>query len=134
MFILCPMFLSPSSLESGGEEGVYFCHSSWADSPVPLGIFAWKFIRNILAHSSLKSEISVFANCLVFFYFLLLFLLTLFCIDKVIKTKYIWLELKIPWPFNATPETYNRDDNILDLADILTNVSFTKSETKRDYY
>ena len=31
-------------------------------------------------------------------------------------------------------ETYNRAYNILELADILPNVTFITSETKRDYY
>ena len=30
--------------------------------------------------------------------------------------------------------TYNRAHNILELVDILPNVSFTTSETERDYY
>ena len=35
---------------------------------------------------------------------------------------------------NAISETYNRAQNILELVDILPNVSFTTSETERDYY
>ena len=31
------------------------------------------------------------------------------------------------------PETYNRARNILELLDSLPNVSFTTSETRRDY-
>ena len=31
-------------------------------------------------------------------------------------------------------EIYNRPHNILEAADILANVSFTASETKRDHY
>ena len=31
-------------------------------------------------------------------------------------------------------ETYNRAHNILELVDILPNVTFITSETKRDYY
>ena len=31
-------------------------------------------------------------------------------------------------------ETYNRTHNILELVDIFPNVSFTTSETERDYY
>ena len=31
-------------------------------------------------------------------------------------------------------ETYNRAHNIFELVDILPNVSFTTSETERDYY
>ena len=31
-------------------------------------------------------------------------------------------------------ETYNRARNILELVDILPNVSFTTSEAERDYY
>ena len=34
----------------------------------------------------------------------------------------------------AIPETYNRVHNILELVDILPNVSFTTSKTERDYY
>ena len=35
---------------------------------------------------------------------------------------------------SAISETYNRAINILELVDILPNVSFTTSETERDYY
>ena len=35
---------------------------------------------------------------------------------------------------NAISETYNRSHKILELVDILPNVSFTTSETERDYY
>ena len=35
---------------------------------------------------------------------------------------------------SAIAETYNRGHNILELADILPNVSFTKSEMDRDCY
>ena len=34
----------------------------------------------------------------------------------------------------AISETYNRTHNILELAVILPNVSFTIGETERDYY
>ena len=44
------------------------------------------------------------------------------------------LELKVPWPMSAISETYNRTHNILELEDVLPNVSFTASETERDYY
>ena len=35
---------------------------------------------------------------------------------------------------SAISETYNRDHNFFELAHILSNVSFTASETERDYY
>ena len=35
---------------------------------------------------------------------------------------------------SAISETYNRNHNILELVDILSNVSFTTSDTERDYY
>ena len=35
---------------------------------------------------------------------------------------------------SATSETYNRALDILELANILPNVSFKTSETVRDYY
>ena len=35
---------------------------------------------------------------------------------------------------SAISETYNCTRNILELEDILPNVSFTASETERDYY
>ena len=35
---------------------------------------------------------------------------------------------------NVISETYNRAHNILELVDILPNVTFITSETKRDYY
>ena len=34
----------------------------------------------------------------------------------------------------AIPETYNRGHNILELADILPNVSLAGSDTESDYY
>ena len=55
-------------------------------------------------------------------------------ISYVIKEKYILLEIKVPWPMSAISETYNRTHNILELVDILPNISFTTSETKGDYY
>ena len=77
-----------------------------------------------MPHSSLKSEISVFDDSLVFLSFLLLFLLTFFpySINYVIKAKYMLLELKPRWAMSAISETYNRDHNILELVDILPNV------------
>ena len=35
---------------------------------------------------------------------------------------------------SAISETCNRTHNILELVDILPNVSFTRSKTERDYY
>ena len=35
---------------------------------------------------------------------------------------------------SAIPETYNRGRNILELADILPNVSLATSDTESDYY
>ena len=35
---------------------------------------------------------------------------------------------------SAISETCNRGHNILELLDILSNVSFTTSETERDFY
>ena len=48
--------------------------------------------------------------------------------------KYILFELKLPWPMSTISETYNCTHNILELEDVLPNVSFTASETERDYY
>ena len=96
MLMICPMSLSRSSLESAGKEGG---HSPWKRTQERIGIFAWNlnhdFIRNILAHSSLKSE-----NIPRFFFYFLLF--AVIYDSYVIKTKYILLELKHndPWvPF-----------------------------------
>ena len=55
-------------------------------------------------------------------------------VNYVIKTKYILLELKAPWPMSAISGTYNRGHNILEFVDILPNASFTKSETENCYY
>ena len=54
--------------------------------------------------------------------------------SQVVKTKYTLLWLKVPWPMSAISETYNRGHDILELVDILPNVSFTASEMERDYY
>ena len=35
---------------------------------------------------------------------------------------------------SSISETYNRVHNILELADIFSNVSFKTSETERDFY
>ena len=48
--------------------------------------------------------------------------------------KYILLEWKVLWPISTISDTYNRAHGILELVDILPNVSFTASETERDYY
>ena len=60
--------------------------------------------------------------------------LFLYSINFDIKTKYILLELKAPWPTSAISETYNRGHIILELVDILPNVSFTTIKTECDYY
>ena len=46
------------------------------------------------------------------------------------------LELKVPWPMSAISETYNHAHvhNILELVDVLPNVSFAISATERDCY
>ena len=46
------------------------------------------------------------------------------------------LELKVTRPMSpiTTVTNYNRAHNILELVDILPNVSFATSETERDYY
>ena len=55
-----------------------------------------------------------------------------YSINQVNKKKYTLLELKVPLPMSAISETYNRTHNILELVDILPNVSFTASETEHD--
>ena len=55
-----------------------------------------------------------------------------YSINYVIKTKYILLELKALCSMSAISETYNCGYKILELVDILPNVSFTTSETERD--
>ena len=93
------------------------------------------FIRNVLPSSRLKSEISAFNDCLVFLTFCCYFCkVFLYSINLAIKMKYILLELKVPWPVKAISETYNRAHNILELANILPNFSFTTSRTEGDYY
>ena len=42
VLMLCPISFSPSSLEKGGEEGVYFCHSPWTHTQSDLN-FCVKF-------------------------------------------------------------------------------------------
>ena len=55
-----------------------------------------------------------------------------YSVNYVIKTKYILLALKVLCPMSAISETYNRGYKILELIDILPNVSFTASEKERD--
>ena len=52
----------------------------------------------------------------------------------LIKTKYILLELKLPWPTSPISETNDRVNDILEFVGILPNVSFTTTETERGYY
>ena len=52
--------------------------------------------------------------------------------NYVIKTKYTLLELKALCPMSPISETYYRGYKILELVDILPNVSFTTSKTERD--
>ena len=58
----------------------------------------------------------------------------LYSINYVIKMIYILLGLKATWLMSAISETYKRGQNVLELLDILPNVSFTTSETECDYY
>ena len=46
----------------------------------------------------------------------------------------VCLNPEIRQPMSAICETYNSSHNVLELADILPNVSFTESETERDYH
>ena len=45
--------------------------------------------------------------------------------------KYIFLKIIAAWSMSANSEVYNRGHKIFE---ILQNVSFTRSETERDYY
>ena len=90
-----------------------------------------------MAHPSLKSEISVFDYCLVFFVFftfttVIFYNFSPYSINYVIKTKYILLELKALCSMSAISETYNRGYKMLELVDILPNISLTTSETERE--
>ena len=84
---------SSLSLESRGEGGGFFslfltayfrtaCNFGLKFEPCQQNV-----IRNILPYSSLKSEISLFEDCLVFLNFLLLFLVTFFPILLIMKLK-----------------------------------------------
>ena len=42
--------------------------------------------------------------------------------------------VRIKSTMSVISETYNRVHNILELEDVLPNVSFTASEMERDYY
>ena len=76
MLMLCPMSLSPSSLESGGEKGVY--HSPWTHTAERLGIFVWN-----LNHAN-KNSLETFWHTQVWslkylFLTIILLFLTLCC-------------------------------------------------------
>ena len=58
----------------------------------------------------------------------------LYSINYVIETKYILLEFKASGTMSAISEICNGGHSILELVDIIPNVSFTTSETERDYY
>ena len=93
------VFLSPSLNR--------YSWSIW-NSLMKFEIWSQNFIRNVLAHSNLKSEISVYENCLVLKLFPVIFAKLFLCsISQVIKTKHILLELKVPWPMSDISETYN---------------------------
>ena len=143
MFMLCPMSFIPSSLESGREGRVYFCHSPWTYIPKQVGIFAWNL--NHADKTSLETfwhtqvwNLRHMASTIVldfFKHFAVIFAkFFLYSIKQAIKTKYVLFELKVPWPTNAISETYNRAHTIVELVDILPNVFFTTSETELDYY
>ena len=132
ILMLCPMSFTPSSLGSGGDrEDVmlyvlypfvfrerrgwrgYFCHISWTYTPERLESFVWNLNHaNKTLSETLKFEIW-----------------NLYSINYVIKTKYILLELKASWPMSAFSEIYNCGHNILELVDVLPNVSFTTKRT-----
>ena len=104
------MSLIPSYLESRveGSGGIFV--TLWMQTPERLDIFFWNL--NHANKTSLESfwdtqvwnlRKSDFDNCLVFFYFLLLFFANFFpyFINYVIKTKYILLGSKAPWSMSA---------------------------------
>ena len=120
----------------------YFSHSSWKHTQERLAIFVWnlnhadKTSLETFCHTQVWNLKYLSLKIVFFFNFLLIFLQNFFpySINYVIKTKYFLLELKAPWPMSAISETYNRGHNILELEDILPNVSFTTSETETDCY
>ena len=78
---------------------------------------------------------SVCDDCLVFLLSAVILANFFRCfIVYVIKMKYILLQLKAPIPMSVISETYNRAHNILELVDILPNVSFSTNETEHYYY
>ena len=95
-------------------------------------------MRKTLAHSSLKSEISVFDNCLVFVFFVFCLLFAVifanffpYFKNYIIKMKYVLLELKNTMTHEwGISESYNGGHNILELSDILLSVFLTTSETE----
>ena len=141
MLMIWAMSFSPSSLENGGEGGGIFLtlpehipqNRTASNFRRKFETCKQNFIRNILPHSNLKSEISVFDDCLFFFLTFCCYFRYFFpnSINYVIKAKYILLELKAPWLMSTISETYN---NILELASILQNASFKTSKVERDYY
>ena len=128
--------------------GGYFCHSPWTHTLERLGTLTWNLnhanktsLETFLAHSILKSEISVFDDCLVSFLYCLACLAVIFAnsslysinqvakrnIEKIVRIKSTMTHECHFW-------NYNRVHNILELEDIFVNVCFTTSETVCDYY
>lgn len=74
--------------------------------------------------------------CSVFYYFSLNFWHnTIMFFDKKNLTRIVYFLLKslTPWPISDISEPCNCGNNIMELFDILTNISFAASERECDY-
>ena len=74
--------------------------------------------------------------CSIFYYFSLNFWhITILFFDKKNLTRIVYFLLKnlTPWPISDISEPYNCGNNIMELFDILTNISFATSERECDY-
>ena len=136
------MSLSPSSLESGGEGGdvfltlperifqnsLEFLSEIWTMlTKLPWNFFCTLKFLNLKYLSLTIALFLLFAVIFAKFF--------PYSINYVIKPKNILLELNASiMPMSAISETCNHGQSILELVDFLPNVSFTKSETERDYY
>ena len=119
----------------------YFCHCTWKYTPEWLGNFARSFNHAEITSLETFWHTQVwnlkYLSLIIVLFFFFTFTAAIFdnffpySINYVIKTKYILLKLKALCPMSAISETYNRGYKILQLVDILPNVSFMTSETER---
>ena len=118
-------FLVTSSLERAGEGGVYFY----------LSLSLCSLSVSLLCLSLCSLSVSLLSVCLsaLCLSALCLFFCSLCSLSVSLLSACLSALCSLLSALSLS-ETYNCAYNILELVDILRNVSFTASETERDYY